>query len=307
MLHKISGLLSVAMCFILVGSSYPIAKEAMESIPTWTFTFITFIIGFLFLLPLTLRKEKTNWFAISLKNWMIVSLFSLLGAVLYTIFLLYGLPSTSAISASVITSAAPAAVMLISVIFFREKLKANSALSVFLAVVSVIVMTIPASQQGGSNTLTGLFFLCLSTLSNALNIVLANKVHTTLKPLTMAAGVCLTGAVFSSPMAIYELQSYQLSGITQGQAMVMLYYGIFVWALAYIFFFRGITRISAASAGMCVAITPIASMACAVIFFGDSVRTSDLLATIIIIFSIIFSEIDLKKIFKRSNKIQINS
>lgn len=305
MFKKLSGLLSVALCFILVGSSYPIAKEAMDSIPTWTFTCITFIIGFIFLLPLTLVKDKTNWFKISLKDWLVICVLSLLGAVLYTVFLLYGLPSTTALTASIITSAAPAVVLLITVLVLRERLKLNAAVSVILAVISVVIMTLPDGQQGGHNTLIGLLFLTLSTIANALNIIIANKVPSNLKPLTMAAGVCLTGAIFSLPLSINELQNYHLSSITHGQMITMLYYGVFVWALPYIFFFQGVSKISAASAGMCVALIPVASMLCSVIFFGDTVKHKDLIATLIIILSVVLSEVDLKKFFKKTNVVNI--
>lgn len=300
MFDKLSGLLSVALCFILVGSSYPIAKEAMDSIPTWTFTFITFLIGFLFLLPFSVIKDKTNWMKISVRDWLIVSVLSMLGAVLYTVFLLYGLPSTTALTASVITSAAPAVVLLISVLFFREKLKINAGISVALAVISVVIMTLPDGQNQGHNTAIGLIFLSLSTLANALNIIIANKVHSSLKPLTMAAGVCLTGTIFSLPLSLNELQHYQLSSITHSQMMTMLHYGVFVWALPYIFFFKGVNKISAASAGMCVALIPVAAMACSVLFYGDSIKHRDMFATLVIIFSVILSEVDVKKFFRKS-------
>lgn len=304
MFSKISGLMSVALCFILVGSSYPVAKEAMDSIPTWIFTCITFAIGFLFLLPLTLVKDKTNWLRIGAKDWLIVSVLSLLGAVLYTVFLLYGLPSTTALTASVITSAAPAVVLLITVLFFKEKIMINTAVSVLLAVMSVVIMTLPGSTDAGRNTFIGLLFLSLSTLANALNIIIANKIQSSLKPLTMAAGVCLTGMIFSLPLALHELQRYQLSSITHSQGMTLFYYGVFVWALPYIFFFKGVNKISAASAGMCVALIPVASMLCSVIVFGDSIKSRDLIATCVIILSVVLSEVSINVFFKK--KCQIN-
>lgn len=299
MIQQLAGLLSVAMCFILVGSSYPIAQEAMNSIPTWTFTLITFIIGFLFLLPLSLKSEKTNWFAISKRDWLIVCVLSLLGAVLYTVFLLYGLPSTTAVTASVVTSASPAVVLLLSVVFFREKLKVNAVISVALAVISVIIMTLPSAQGASGNSMTGLVFLCLSTLANSLNIIIANKMAPGIKPMTMAAGVCLTGAIFSIPMSVHELQSFSLSQISGHDMGIMVYYGIFVWALPYFLFFKGINKISATSAGMCVALTPVASMLCAVIGFGQSISHTDLIATAVIILSVFASEMTFKK---RANK-----
>lgn len=294
MLSKFSGLMYVALCFIIVGSSYPIAREAMDSIPTWTFTCITFLIGFLFLLPFTLYKDKTNWFRISLRDWGITCVLSLLGAVLYMVLLFYGLSSTTALTASIITSTAPAVVLVISVCFLREKLKINAALSVTLAVVSVVIMTLPNGQSGGHNTLLGLMFLSLSTLANALNIIIANRVRPTIRPLTISAGVCLTGAIFSLPMALSELQHYHLSDITSSQWEIIIYYGVVVWALSYIVFFMGVHKISAATAGMCVALIPVASMLCSVMFYHDHVRARDLIATLIIVLSVVLSEVRFK-------------
>lgn len=299
MFKKRAGILSVALCYILVGSSYPIAKEAMDSIPTWTFTFITFVIGFLVLLPLTLTSDKTNWFRIDLKNWLAISIQSMFGAVLYTVFLLYGLSSTSAISASVITSAAPAVVLVLSVIFLKEKMHINTLLSVVLAVVSVVLMTLPSSQSGSVNTFSGLVFLSLSTLSTAIVVVAAKLISSSMKPLTLAAGVCLTGAIFSIPMTLHELSSFNLSSITLHQSIIMVYYGIFVWALPYIFFFYGISRVSAPSAGMCVALIPVASMLASVMIYGDRVKNTDLIAMAIIIISILLSEFNLSTLFQR--------
>ena len=299
MSSKLIGLIYVALCFVLVGSSYPIAQQAMEEVPTWTFTSITFAIGFLFLLPITIKSEKTNWFKISMKDWGIVAILSLLGAVLYTVFLLYGLPSTSATTASVITSAAPAFVVVISTLFFREKLTFSVALSVILAIVSVVVISLPSGENSGSTTALGLIFLLLSTLSNALNIVLAGKLQCSLKPMSMAAGVCLTGLVFSIPMTISELQTYSISSLTGNNIAIMIYYGVFVWAVPYMFFFKGVTKISSASAGICVSVVPVASMITAALFYDQSVTSVGLFATAIIILSIILSEVDITKFFKK--------
>lgn len=300
MSERIQGLIYVALCYMLVGSSYPIAKEAMDSIPTWTFTCITFLVAIAFLFPVSIGYEKTRWLSVSKKDWLFVSIISLLGAVLYTVFLLYGIPSTSAVSASVISSATPAVVLMLSILIFKDKFRINIGISVGLAVISVVVMTLSGTAEAGSNTMGGVIFLCLSTLSNALNILFANKLKTSLKPLSLATGVCITGAIFSLPMCLMELKSYNLSLISAHQVGIIIYYGAFVWALPYLFFFLGVNKISASSAGMCVALMPIASLVASVVIYGDTVRLSDAVATLVIIFSVVFSEINVKGIFRKT-------
>lgn len=75
------GYLNVLMCYLLVGISYPIAAESMNSIPVWTFIAITFAIGFAFLYIIGRATGAPAIFSLSFKTWAIISLQSLLGAV----------------------------------------------------------------------------------------------------------------------------------------------------------------------------------------------------------------------------------
>lgn len=291
MFRKHSGVICVAMCYILVGISYPVAKEAMESIPTWTFTFLTFLIGLAALFPLTLLLDKTNWLRIPLRDWAAVSVQALFGAVLFTVFLLYGLPSTTAVAASVITSVAPAVVLVLSALFLKEKMKVTSLIAVFLAVVSVIIMTVPAAGGAtGHNSATGLLFLALSTLSTSAVIIFAQKLSSQLKPLTMAAGVCLIGAALSLPLALPEMRQVNFTLLMQGHILTLIYYGVCVWALPYVFFFYGIWRVPASTAGMTVALVPVASLLTSAALFGEHISSTDLVAAILIVTSLMIAE-----------------
>lgn len=289
---KHSGVLCVASCYMLIGVSYPVAKQAMESIPTWTFTCLTFLIGLFVLLPFSLRVDKTDWLKIHAKDWLAISVQALFGAVLYTVFLLYGLPETSAVAASVITSVAPAFVLVLSVLFLKENIKFKSVISVALAVASVIMMTTQSlSANSGHSSLSGLLFLALSTLSNSAVIIFAQKFTSQLKPMTMATGVCLIGTVLSFPLALVEDGGFSLRSFNQNQLLTLAYYGIMVWAVPYVLFFNGIWKVKASTAGMTVALVPVASMLAAAVFFGEKITQIDIIATLLIVLSIVIAEI----------------
>lgn len=295
MLNRLSGVMCVAICYILVGISYPVAKEAMESIPTWTFTFITFITGLAALFPLSILIDKTRWLSVSLRDWTAIGIQALFGALLYTVFLLYGLPETSAVAASVITSVAPAFVLIFSSIFLKEKMTIKSGFSVLLAILSVIIMTIPSAGNTGHTSLSGFVFLVLSTLSTASVIIFAKKLSSQLRPVTLATGVCLAGSIFSFPLSLTESAHFHLSAVTGHQAITMIYYGLFVWALPYVFFFYGIWKVRASTAGMTVALVPVSAMLAGAIFFGDKVTSTDVTATVLIVLSIIIAELNFRR------------
>lgn len=293
------GLSCVGMCYFLVGSSYPIAKNAMNNIPTWSFMFITFLIATLFLFPFSIYIDKTNWLKIGFRSWCELSILSLLGAVLYTYFLLYGMEGTSAVTASVITSSAPILVLIFSIFFLKERSSIHKVISILLAILSVLVMTLPDQiNQGKNSSFIGLILISLSTLSNALNIVYSKKISSHLKNLTLATGVCFMGCLSSLPLSFTEI-NYIKVDVLYENIFIFLYYGVFVWAIPYMLFFKGINYISASSAGMCVALIPFSAMISSFFIFDYSLKTTDLIATLLIILSIIISEFR----YSRKNKI----
>ncbi|ORM71068.1 DMT family transporter [Pantoea rwandensis] len=293
--NKLLGLIAVAMCYVLIGSSYPIAQEAVSTIPTWTFTGITIFIGFLVQYPFTIFSEKTKWSAISLKEWTTVSVLTLLGNILYTVFLLYGMSETNATTASVVSSSVPALVLLLSFIFLKDKLKAKMVMSVILAIASVIMMSMPDNSTDSHSSAFGLIMLSLSALSNAIYVIVAKKFTSVLKPWTFSAAVCLTGAIFTVPMMFHELKTFNVFSLHINQVITMIYYGVFVWAVPIYLFLWGINYISATTAGMMFSFIPLASIITTILFFNGHVRHIDVISISLVVISVVVSEASFRK------------
>ncbi|MCG6344294.1 DMT family transporter [Vibrio fluvialis] len=286
------GYLSVLMCYLLVGISYPIAAESMNSIPVWTFIAITFAIGFVFLYIIGRATKAPAIFSLSLKTWAIISLQSLLGAVLYTAFLLYGFEYSNAISASIFTSIAPAVVLALSYFFLKEKLSSRKGIAILFAIAGVLVLTLPSSDTSGSTSFYGIILLALSTLSTSCCVIAAKKYDVELPALTMATGVCFTGMIFTAPlMFLLESKDIELSLLFDSKnTLTMIYYGILVWAVPYFCFFSGVTKIPASATGMAFAIIPVASTFFSIIFFDQSLTLTDGIALLMVTGSIVLSE-----------------
>jgi len=286
------GYVNVLMCYLLVGISYPIAAESMNSIPVWTFIAITFAIGFVFLYIIGRATKAPAIFSLSLKTWAIISLQSLLGAVLYTAFLLYGFEYSNAISASIFTSIAPAVVLTLSYFLLKEKLSTRKGIAILFAIAGVLVLTMPSSDTSGSTSFYGIVLLALSTLSTSGCVIAAKKYDVELPALTMATGVCFTGMIFTAPlMFLLESKDINMSLLFDGKnTLTMIYYGILVWAVPYFCFFSGVTKIPASATGMAFAIIPVASTFFSIIFFDQSLTMTDGIALLMVTGSILLSE-----------------
>lgn len=284
------GYVYVLLCYLLIGISYPIAKDAMNQIPIWIFTAITFAMAFVMLYPFVRLVDKVRLSRIGPKVWLAVSVQSLLGGVLYTVFLLYGFASATAIMASVFSSLAPAAVLTLSSLLLKERLSVRKVVAIVMAVAGVLVLTLPSADTSGHSTWTGMVFLLLSTLSTAGGVIAANKLNVNLPAATMAAGVCLTGTLFTLPMAISQGITFDWHSLSPANVWVMVYYAALVWAVPYAFFFMGVTKIPASATGMAIAVIPLAASFFAIAFFGEKMHLTDGLALLLVTLSIIAAE-----------------
>lgn len=155
------GYVYVLLCYFLIGISYPIAKDAMNQIPIWLFTSITFAIAFALLMPFVHFGDRLALHRLGLRAWVAIGIQALLGAVLYTVFLLYGFASATAIVASVFSSLAPAAVLSLASLLLKERLSLRKLGAIALAIAGVLVLTLPGAEGGGETSLAGLVFLLL--------------------------------------------------------------------------------------------------------------------------------------------------
>ena len=125
----------VIICQSIVGSSYPIVQEAMDSIPEFVFACITLGIASLLLMPIASKLEGTQWTKLGQSNWRKLGVQSLCVNVLYSVFLFFALTHASATVSGIFTGLGPAVVFLIAPLIIKEKLTLKKGLSIAVAAV----------------------------------------------------------------------------------------------------------------------------------------------------------------------------
>jgi drug/metabolite transporter (DMT)-like permease len=271
--------------------SYPIAGAAMEKIPVYLFTAVTLLIAAVVSIPFAKMKEpEIKWTKLGGQNYFKIFMQSLIGAVLYTVFLLYGLTYSSPIMAGIMTSIAPAATLILAFFILKEKITARKVVAVILAVVAVLIMQVQFGAGPSTFNLFGFVFLCLSVLSVSLFFILAKQISYDLPPFTMTAGILIPGAIMMLPLGLYDMMHFDMSTLTSTDWWVMIYYGVLVWYVPYLLTYLAYQYVSATFVGMGMAITPVAAVVTSVLFFGAQMRTVDYIALILVIISVLVIE-----------------
>lgn len=260
--------LALSMC--LVGINVAVGKIITQTVPVFLFSDMRFIIASLVLIPMAFIQRDTK-LKLNNKEWLLLFLQSLFGVFLFSIFMLYGVRYTSAISAGIITSTTPACIALIAFFFLREKLNFFNALSIILAVLGITMISV----QGESNTseningmLGNILVLC-AVISEALFTIFAKPLSAKLKPLQMAAIVNLFGFILFIPFSARQILTMHIE-ITMFIWLLIIYYALTASVLSFFLWYKGIAKVPANIAGLFTVFLPVSSTLVGVVFLDEN-------------------------------------
>ncbi|WP_419785650.1 DMT family transporter [Pseudodesulfovibrio sp.] len=254
--------LSSAM--VLVGSSVVAGKIMVAELPVHLASALRFALALAILVPL-LRLREGGLPRISLRSWLLMGLQSLCGSFLFTVFLLHGLEWTGPASAGVITATTPACMGIVAWLFLRDKPTLRIGVGILLSVLGVAAVNVgsltgQAEAVVGGGPLAGNLFVLGAVFFESLFLLLRKTVPEPLSPLAVSTIISFFGLLWFLPGGVAEACSMHFSDVSSVGWLTVAYYGVFVTVLAYLFWFAGIVRVAASTAGVFTAVMPVSAL-----------------------------------------------
>jgi len=159
----------------------------------------------------------------------------------------------------------PVFLILLGILFFKEKISSKKWLFIFLSFVGV-VMTTGVSYHNISmhhTLLIGACFAVLAGLFYAFVTILVKPV-TSFSPPMITLIQLLVGSIVLLPLMNFNLKL----SITTTTVFIMLLIGIVHTALAYIFYYQGVKQVSVSNIAILSYIDPVVAIFTDVMFFG---------------------------------------
>ena len=202
-----------------------------EKIGPSAFVFIRILFGgFLFWILKTFIKES-----ISKKDFPRIILCGLLGAAANQLLFFNGLNLTSPIDASIIITATPVIVLILSVILLKEKVTSNKVIGITIGAIGAIILIWHSNTEIGTSSLLGNIFVFLNACAYGLYLVivkpLLKKYHST----TIISWVFLFGFIFMLPFGIPDIINTNFSAFTFDTYLVVGFVVVFTTFFAYLF------------------------------------------------------------------------
>ena len=263
------GKLYLTGAFSLAGTSVVVARYVSNQLGVFTIGAVSMAFALLLLIPISYRTLRKTLRVITVHQALMILIEAFFGMFLFRFLLLNGISRTSALEAGILTGATPAITAFLAWAVLREKVGSRALIGILSTILGVLfVQGLLKEGVGISNShlLGNLLVVGAAASESVFNIVCRSSVlkkaeaGSPLDPLLQTTLVtasalllCLIPAAFEHPIA-------RLSQIGLVSWAALLWYGVFVTALAYLCWYAGIKRSGAFIAAAFSGLMPLTSM-----------------------------------------------
>lgn len=275
---------------LMVGVCIVTSKALLESMPPIAILTVRFIIAFFFLLILhfIFSKEKFHILkTLTRVDWFYIVAQALCAGALFNIFLIFGLKYTSASVAGIITSALPAIIAILSIIFLKERINIFTGLCILFSCIGLIIINAPNLYLDHSHNIWGDLIILISLLPEATYYVLT-KIHKNRLPLFLVSSL-MNGINIPVFLLILFLTHQDIpASLSIQQASLLFIVGIGS-GLFYLFWFLGCENVRGVMTGLSTAFMPIGTLIIAWIFLNETISIYQFIGMLLVILSIFFN------------------
>lgn len=259
---------SLALSTSLVGSYVGLAKLLVLAFPVFLLAWLRFGLAAVVMLPWLRRAPHEP--RLDARTRGLLFLESFLGNFLFSICLLYGLRSTSALVAGVIMAGIPAAVAALSWLFLREQIAPRVLAGIALSVTGIaLVALVRASGSEAGTELWGALLVLAAVFCEACYVVIGKRLTQDLPPRRISALINLWGLVLVTPLGLWQALSFDFAAVNGGSWALLAFYAIAASMVTVWLWMHGLQQVPASRAGVFMVFLPIATGLVGLIWLGE--------------------------------------
>ncbi|MBE7679945.1 DMT family transporter [Paenibacillus sp. P13VS] len=254
--------------------------------PIWA-SFLRWVIAAIVLIPLAQLVEKPNWLKVWKNNWGILLFLSLVGVVSYTLLTYTALQHTSSTNGSLINSLTPAVMIVLSLVFLKEKITGWQGAGLVLSFFGVLTVLTKGHvlglfsthyNQGDGIMLVAVFLWAIYSI--------VGKRGQHLPPITFVAFTAFIGVICMIPLLFF--QPLHMENITSFGMTGIIYLGLFPSIGSFLFWNHGVKELGPGKASITMNLMPIFTAILSVVV-GQELLISQMVGGIIVIAGMLLS------------------
>ncbi len=270
------------------GGMYVVSDVVLDIIPPFTLLSIRLLIGLL-VLAFLLRRQGAP-----LPRGRELLLLIGVGVVGFGVSVgaqFVGTNLSSSINGSLITSAAPAFILIFAALILRERLTPRRVIAVALATIGVLIIIDPTQADFSSSTFAGDVTLFIAAITWGLYSVLVRLVSAGRDTLVVTTFAFIGGLLLTIPASPIELssRSVDFAQIDAGVIAGILYLGVISTAVAMWMWNRAFALVDASVASLFFFAQPLVGATLSVALLGQAVTINLVIGGLLIALGVVLA------------------
>lgn len=282
--------LTLAQC--CVGINVISGKFLISFFPIFILLAIRFAIGFVGMLTIARAKNIRfsniyhNFISLTSKDKLLLIFQAACGGFLFNVLILYGMKTTSATSAGIISSITPIMIFILAAAFLHEKINLQKGFAIVIVMLGLLILNIGKTSGSMEGALLGNFLVLLAVIPEALFTILSKSVGKKITEMEAVILVNLFNLILFIPFAIYQIIDFHPKNISAHVYGQLLIYGISGGIMFFLLWYRGLTKINANTAALFTGVMPVSTTILAFIFLNEPISNSEIIGMLLVIAAI---------------------
>ncbi len=256
----------------LVGSYVALSKPLALAFPIFLLAWLRFGIGAIAMLRWLPKPADEPPLTPNVRKLLFLE--SLFGNFLFSIFMLFGVSMTTAVSAGVIMASMPAVVAVLSWLLLRERIGLRIWAAIACAVLGIGLLGLAkphhdASPGAGSSWLGNLLIFA-AVACEAIYAVIAKKLTGVLGPKRISSIINLWGLALMTPLGLYAAWHFDFHSVGTSIWVLLVFYGLAASVWTAWLWMTGLRTVPASQAGVFTVMLPVSAALVGVVALGES-------------------------------------
>ena len=269
---------------LIYGANYSIVKKLEHSIDPFALVLIRAVVTMILLWITGLFvRDKT----IEKKDFRKLMLLGVFAIALNQLLFIKGLYMGNAINAAIIMILSPIVVILIEILFLKEKAPLIRIAGIATGTLgAAILLVFKPPGATGNNLLLGDILILINCISWSIYMVMVKPLMIKYKTATVVKWIFLFGSIYVLPFGWSGFSAFNISAMTGGQWACMAYVVIGSTYIAYFLNTYALTELSASVAATYIYLQPVIAALFAISLKQDSLDMVKVISALLIIIGI---------------------
>lgn len=278
-------ILSILFSAFVFSSIEVAGKLISGELNAFQVTFIRFFIGALVLLPFAIKDLKKRGLTLKRDDFLFLLIEGILCIPVSMVLLQLSVYFTKASTAAVMMSTNPIFMIIFSYFILKERINGRTIGAIIISFVGVLFIFNPLKL---SYDIKGMLIALLAAVTFSLYSVLSKKRIPKYGGYIFNFFSFLLGDIILLIILLF-FNIPVLQGISMKNILVLIYMGVFITGLGYIFYLYAIEKTSAAISSFVFFIKPALAPILSVILLGEKISINVILGIMFIILGTIFA------------------